>query len=107
MSKKTCFVVGPIGEPDSEIRKRADDLLNYIIKEVLGEGTSFDMLVDRSDEMQKPGLIPQQIIERVVHADLVVADLADLENPNVMYELALRHVSREPVVHHDSLSSRC
>jgi hypothetical protein len=97
MPKKTCFVIGPIGDPDTDTRRRADDLLNYIIKEVL-EKPPFDMIVDRADEMQKPGLIPGQVIERVVNADLAVADLAD-SNPNVFYELALRHVSRKPVVH--------
>ncbi len=97
MPKKACFVIGPIGDPETDIRKRADDLLNYIIKDVL-EKPPFDMTVDRADEMQKPGLIPGQVIERVVNADLVVADLAD-SNPNVFYELALRHVSRKPVVH--------
>lgn len=97
MPKKTCFIIGPIGDPETDIRKRADDLLKYIIKDAL-EQPPFDMTVDRADEMQKPGLIPGQVIERVVNADLVVADLAD-SNPNVFYELALRHVSQKPVVH--------
>jgi len=94
---KTCFVVGPIGDADSEIRQRADALLTYIIKEVL-EASPFGMHVERADEMAKPGLITNQVIERVVNADLVVADLAG-PNANVLYELALRHVSRRPVVH--------
>ena len=98
MPKKTCFIIGPIDDPETEARKRADALLKYIIKEVL-EKPPFDMTVDRADEMQKPGLIPGQVIERVVNADLVVADLADSTNPNVFYELALRHVSQKPVVH--------
>jgi hypothetical protein len=94
---KTCFVVGPIGPADSETRKRSDALLEYIIKKVL-EAPPFQMTVDRADEIQKPGLITQQVIERVVNADLVVADLTD-HNPNVFYELALRHATRKPVVH--------
>ena len=98
MAKPSCFVVGPIGEEGSDIRKRSDDLLTYIIKDVL-ESAPFNMQVDRADEMPKPGLIPTQVIERVVNADLVVADLADLKNPNVFYELALRHAVRKPVVH--------
>src|SRR5258705_8718823 len=98
MAKQTCFVVGPIGAEGSDTRKRADALLKHIIKDVL-ESAPFNMQVDRADEMAKPGLILTQVIERVVHADLVVADLADLKNPNVFYELALRHAVRKPVVH--------
>src|SRR5947209_1829535 len=97
VTAKTCFVVGPIGPADSETRKRSDALLEYIIKKVL-EAQPFQMVVDRADEIQKPGLITQQVIERVVNADLVVADLTD-HNPNVFYELALRHATRKPVVH--------
>jgi len=97
VTAKTCFVVGPIGPADSETRKRSDALLEYIIKRVL-EVQPFQMVVDRADEIQKPGLITQQVIERVVNADLVVADLTD-HNPNVFYELALRHATRKPVVH--------
>src|SRR2546426_4530469 len=97
VTAKTCFVVGPIGPADSETRRRSDALLEYIIKKVL-EAPPFQMVVDRADEIQKPGLITQQVIERVVNADLVVADLTD-HNPNVFYELALRHATRKPVVH--------
>jgi len=29
---KTCFVIAPLGEPDSEIRKRSDQILKYVIQ---------------------------------------------------------------------------
>jgi hypothetical protein len=29
---KTCFVVAPIGEPDSETRKRSDHILKHVIQ---------------------------------------------------------------------------
>src|SRR2546429_1032489 len=93
---KTCFVVGPIGDEGTPTRERADALLEFIVKRVL-EAPPFDMAVRRADEIQKPGLITQQVIERVVNADLVAADLTD-HNPNAFYELALRHVTRKPVV---------
>jgi len=93
---KTCFVVGPIGDEGTDTRARADALLKHIIKKVL-EAAPFGMAVKRADEME-PGLITQQIIERVVNADLVVADLTE-RNANALYELALRHVTRKPVVH--------
>ncbi|MFT8955602.1 hypothetical protein [Liquorilactobacillus satsumensis] len=48
-------------------------------------------------EMSKPGLITNQIIKEIVNDDLVIANLTGL-NPNVMYELSLRHSTGKPVV---------
>src|SRR5947208_2310140 len=88
-AKKTCFVISPIDKPDTPIRARADMLLTYIIKRVL-EKPEFGYDVRRADEIQQPGLITRQILETVYLADLVVADLTG-HNPNVFYELAVRH----------------
>ncbi|MDY7103371.1 MAG: hypothetical protein S0880_19480 [Actinomycetota bacterium] len=44
----------------------------------------------RADEVARPGAITSQIISLIAEADLVVADLTDL-NPNVFYELGVRH----------------
>jgi len=96
-AKKTCFVISPIGDANTSIRQRADTLLKYIIKRVLEE-PEFDFDVRRADEIQKPGLITQQVIERVVNADLVIADLTG-HNANVFYELAIRHAARKPAIH--------
>ena len=46
---KSCFVVGPIGNNDSDVRKFADWLLRGIIEPVL-EG-EFGYEVKRADEM--------------------------------------------------------
>jgi hypothetical protein len=51
----------------------------------------------RADLIDKPGLITQQVIEHIVNARLVVADLS-FHNPNVFYELALRHATGKPTV---------
>ena len=51
----------------------------------------------RADKISKPGLITAQVIEHIVRAPLLVADLS-YGNPNVYYELALRHACRKPTV---------
>ena len=93
---RECFVISPIGEDGSAERKRADDLLHALIRPtVLDHGFT---RVHRADELGKPGMITRQIIDHIRSAQLVIADLADA-NPNVFYELAVRHATREPVVH--------
>ncbi|HBN06231.1 MAG TPA: hypothetical protein DD434_10660 [Bacteroidales bacterium] len=47
--------------------------------------------------MAKPGSITKQILECILNHDLVVANLTEL-NPNVMYELAVRHSTAKPVI---------
>lgn len=91
---KTCFVIAPIGEEGTEIRKRADQVFKHIISPVAKE-LGYDP--EMAHHVNEPGSISTQIIDRILTSDLVVADLTD-HNPNVMYELAVRHSARKPVV---------
>jgi hypothetical protein len=89
-----CFVISPIGEPDSEERKHADLILSSFIVPALEE---LRLTAVRADGISKPGLITGQVMDHVSRARLVIADLS-FGNPNVYYELALRHATRKPVV---------
>ena len=89
-----CFVISPIGEQGSETRKRADQVLKHVIKPAV-EQRGYSAI--RADEIDKPGIITSQVIQRLVADPLVVADLTE-RNPNVFYELAVRHASRKPLV---------
>lgn len=84
----------PIGQPSSEERQHADFMLEYVIKPAVEE---FGLNVVRADQMGKPGMIGKQIIEQILKARLVIADLS-FHNPNVFYELCLRHTTRLPTV---------
>ena len=92
--ESVCFYVSPIGDDDSEHRKHADLFLGSIVEPALEE---FGLRVVRADKIGKPGMITAQIIEHVLKAKLVIADLS-YHNPNVFYELCLRHVTRLPTV---------
>jgi len=91
---KICFYITPIGEDNSEERRHADFLMEYIIKPAVEE---FGLTVVRADQMGKAGMIGKQVIEHILNARLVIADLS-FHNPNVFYELCLRHATRLPTV---------
>jgi hypothetical protein len=94
MSSRSCFVIAPIGEDKSPIRERSDVVFEHILEPVLTE-QGYEAL--RADQMAVPGSITAQILEEITKADLVVADLTG-HNPNVFYELALRHALNKPTV---------
>jgi hypothetical protein len=92
--KPLCFVISEIGAEKSPERERADKVLRHVI----GKALDSKYEIERADEIGKPGLITVQIIQRLASAELVVANLTG-RNPNVYYELALRHMFAKPVVH--------
>lgn len=91
---KSCFVIAPIGIEGSDTRIRSDQVLKHIITPVAEE---CGYTVTRADKISEPGLITSQIIQHIVDDELVVADLTE-RNPNVFYELAIRHAIKKPVV---------
>lgn len=92
--KKTCFVISPIGKKGEDVRKNADEVLEYIINPVCEK---YGYSVTRADKMTNSGLITKSIIEQIISSDLVIADLTG-SNPNVFYELAVRHSYRKPAI---------
>ncbi|WP_153006175.1 hypothetical protein [Sphingomonas sanguinis] len=95
--QKLCFIVGPIGEVGTPVRKLADWLRDGIIKPVL-EADELSYHVKRADEDAAPGSISKAVINDIVNADLVIADLTGF-NPNAFYELGIRHALQKPTIH--------
>lgn len=63
-----------------------EEVWEFIIQPALESDFEFK----RSDELKKPGIIDKNYIEWLLDADVVVADLT-FGNPNVCYELGIRH----------------
>ncbi|WP_300683287.1 hypothetical protein [Nocardioides sp.] len=85
-----AFVIMPIRKEGSEEHRHFQTIyFDYVRPEL--EKAGYD--VTRADEVAKAGAISRDIVERLATADLVVADLTDL-NPNVFYELGIRHALR-------------
>ena len=92
---KVCFVVSPIGGSGSEIRQKADDFLEYIISKCKPLASQYKIV--RGDQITEPGRITTQVIRLIESAELVIADVTG-GNPNVYYELALRHAPGKPII---------
>ena len=90
-----CFYVTPIGEEGSEQRKHSDMLLECVISPVLDE---YGLKAVRADQIDKPGIITNQILDYLIKSKMVIADLS-FHNPNVFYELAVRHMEGGPAIH--------
>ncbi len=89
MEQKTCFVSMPFGKkPDPRTGREFD--FDRIYREVVrpaAEEAGYRAL--RADEFGS-GIIARPLFERLLSSDLFIADLTTA-NPNVMYELGLRH----------------
>ncbi|EPT1695340.1 hypothetical protein ACVO8F_002600 [Vibrio cholerae] len=96
MSNQSCFVIMAIGDQEiggqkltyNDLRSQYDDL----IKEAILKARP-TLEVTRADDVSLPGTMTTDIITRIMHSDFVIADVT-YPNPNVFYELGLRHACR-------------
>src|SRR5215831_5352243 len=82
-----AFVAMPYGVKEKiDFNKVYSDLIKPAL-----EGARFEVF--RSDEEMRAGDIRTDMFQELLMADLVLADLS-IDNPNVWYELGVRHALR-------------
>jgi hypothetical protein len=91
-----AFVIGPIGNKDAEdgsLARVAYEEGIQIFEDVIAPAcTAFGLEAVRADMISRTGEIPEQIFRQLRDCPVVIADLTGA-NPNVMYELGLRHTT--------------
>lgn len=92
---KKCFIVCPIGNEESETRKRSDSLFKHVISPVCIE-CGFEPT--RIDKENTSGPITDDIFKHLQNDDLVIADLTE-NNPNAFYEMGYRAALGKPSIH--------
>lgn len=91
---RRCFVISPIGQPDTPEREHADDVFDYIIKPAMDQ---CGIEVYRSDHISETGKITDQMFRGILGEDLCIAVLT-FHKPNVFYELAVAHSFKRPTI---------
>ena len=74
MFENKCFVICPIGTPNSETRKRADRVFHKLLKPTVSE---LGLEAVRADHIELPGIITKHVIDYLCEAPLVIADLTE------------------------------
>lgn len=91
-----CFVIGPIGNkfapPGSPGREHYEDALQVFEYVIHPACKKHGLEPVRADGIAKSGEITEQIFRHLAEDDVVIADVSG-GNPNVMYELGLRHTT--------------
>jgi hypothetical protein len=95
MIKPLCFVLMPFGKKKDPSRPRQPEInFNAIWKNGIEPAIrAAGMEPIRADEEETLGIIQKPMFERLLLCDFAVAELT-LSNPNVFYELGVRHASR-------------
>jgi transcriptional regulator with XRE-family HTH domain len=87
--ERVCFIISPIGKEGTEIYRNFKEVLDYIIKPAVSN-SGYKLKVLRADEIEKPGSFIKDILRSLLDSFVVIADLTN-QNPNVFYELGVRH----------------
>jgi nucleoside 2-deoxyribosyltransferase len=91
---RECFVIMPIGSGDAYqvYRNRYKHIIEPAVEGVRIDDEQVFRSI-RADFVTRTGSITRDLLGRLYRSDVVIADLTDL-NPNVFYELGVRHALR-------------
>jgi hypothetical protein len=93
-SKLTAFVVMPFSERDP---KHSPGFFAEVLRSLITPAAKESSFTVKTANRQGSDLIQSTIMNDLIEADLVIADLTE-HNPNVMFELGVRMAEDKPVV---------
>lgn len=92
--KKTCFVIMPFSDPEGYEPGHFRSIYKYTFEPAI-RAAGYDPL--RIDDNSVSNLIHGKMMNELISAPMVLCDLST-NNPNVLYELGIRHAFDKPVV---------
>ncbi len=92
--RKNCFVIMPFSATESCTEDEWTEIFEHVIKPAVEE-SGFNYKCDRAN--LHFGSIIEDILDNLNRSDLVIADITN-RNPNVLYELGVRHTLGGPVI---------
>lgn len=99
LATRKCFVVMPFGtktRSETGASIDFDAIYEQLIKptvESIALERNMTLRCERADEAGRAGLIHKDMVYDLLRSDVVVVDITTL-NPNVLYELGVRHAAR-------------
>ena len=90
---KSCFVIMPISDPSTYQAGHFFVVYKHFIVPACKKA---GFLPIRADEVNETNYIALDVLQRIVESDMAICDISAM-NPNVLYELGLRHAVRKPV----------
>ena len=99
---RTCFVIMPFRTKKDAARENEEVDFDKVYEDIIKRGWSASTTrgrltkVIRSDDVELAGLIHERMIAQIAEADVTVVDITT-DNPNVFYELGIRHALRDRV----------
>lgn len=102
---RECFVIMPFGEKPFDDGSGNTEIVDFdrIYEDIIKQAVEEDLRADdlfvrclRCDEIEAAGLIHERMLRHILRADVAVVDITT-QNPNVFYELGVRHTLRDRV----------
>lgn len=92
--RPTCFVIMPISEVHGYDSGHFARVYEHVLKPAISRA-GYNAI--RADDTNKTDYIVIGIIRKIIDSEMVLCDYS-ARNPNVMYELGIRHAFNKPVV---------